>query len=58
MGLVNGYYDFKNSSDLTPYIGAGIGVGGFINEGYSEFFGAAFAYQVGGGARLSHKKIY
>jgi len=53
MGLINSYYDFKNSSDFTPYIGAGIGVGGFVNEGASEVIGAAFAYQVGGGIDYS-----
>jgi OmpA-OmpF porin, OOP family len=25
--LVNGYYDFKNASRFTPYVGAGIGYG-------------------------------
>ncbi len=53
MGLVNGYYDFKNSSDFTPYIGAGIGIGGFVNESLSQYYGAAFAYQVGGGVDYS-----
>ena len=51
-GLINGYYDFKNSSDFTPYISAGIGVGGIINE-FANDLGAAFAYQVGAGVDYS-----
>lgn len=51
-GLINGYYDFKNSSKFTPYIGAGIGVGGIINK-YTNDLGAAFAYQVGAGVDYS-----
>jgi OOP family OmpA-OmpF porin len=26
-GMVNGYYDFKNSTRFTPYVGAGVGYG-------------------------------
>lgn len=52
-GLVNGYYDFKDSGKFTPFIGAGIGVGGIVNKGYGDLVGAAFAYQVGGGLDYS-----
>ncbi len=52
-GLVNGYYDFKNESDFTPYLGAGVGIGGVVNESFADFGGVAFAYQVGGGLDYS-----
>ena len=31
--LVNAYYDFKNSTDFTPYVGAGIGLASLKTEG-------------------------
>jgi len=48
--LVNGYHDFKTTSTVTPFIGAGIG---FANveldmPGYNEDDNV-FAYQVGAG---------
>ena len=49
-GLINGYYDFKNSSKFTPYLGVGVGAGEVVmnNEIRKiEKSGVGFAYQVG-----------
>lgn len=45
--MSNVYYDFRNSSRLTPYIGAGVG-GVFIEEGQG-LTDSAFAYQAKAG---------
>ena len=58
--MANGYYDFRNSSVVTPYLGAGIGfvnvnVGdGSINgiRVWSKADDTVFAYQVAVGAAL------
>ncbi|MEM6834414.1 MAG: P44/Msp2 family outer membrane protein [Pseudomonadota bacterium] len=54
--MANAYYDFRNSSDFTPYLGAGIGIG-FVDVDYSpsatpiiQDNATAFAYQVMAGA--------
>jgi len=56
--LVNGYYDFKNNSSITPFIGAGLGfakvdVGAISVPGFGTVTTSAddtvFAYQVGAG---------
>jgi len=60
LGLfANGYYDFKNSSLLTPYVGVGVGVA-FVDVDYSpsgvtivEDEQAAFAYQAMAGASFA-----
>lgn len=62
--MANGYYDFRNSSAVTPYLGAGIG---FINvnvdEGsingirvWTKADDTVFAYQVAVGAALDMSK--
>ncbi|MEG2172318.1 MAG: acyloxyacyl hydrolase [Desulfovibrionaceae bacterium] len=56
----NAYYDFHNSTDFTPYIGAGAGLG-FISNKYTEYrdgnevdsrnkMNTVFAWNVGVGA--------
>ncbi len=60
--LFNVYYDFRNSSKFTPYIGAGIGLAftrahidvntsvlGFHETGSAEAYSTDFAWQVGAG---------
>jgi len=54
--LANGYYDFKNDSDFTPYLTAGLG----FADVWTEFAGGGtsvsnfvFAYQAGGGLDYS-----
>ncbi len=55
--LLNGYYDFKNKSAFTPFIGGGIGIAK-VNMSDVTLFGlpigssdddTVFAYQVGAG---------
>jgi opacity protein-like surface antigen len=53
MVLANGYYDFKNASAFTPYIGAGIGYGwewgsgAAVNaQGVAVGFAAGVAYDM------------
>lgn len=53
--LANAYYDFENTTRLTPYVGGGIGAG-FVNVDYSpsdigivDDSATAFAYQIVGG---------
>ena len=41
--MSNVYYDFKNTSPITPFIGVGVG-GAFVSNGLGES-DAAFAYQ-------------
>jgi opacity protein-like surface antigen len=61
--LLNGYYDFRNSTPFTPFIGAGIGlarVKASLGLGYADSEGSFslsqskskvnFVYQVGAGA--------
>ncbi len=49
--MVNGYYDFHNSTIFTPYIGAGIGVG--LNEVKN-----VFSWQVGPGVDIAINKSF
>lgn len=56
--MVNGYYDFENASPLTPYVGAGVGVG-FVDVEYRpsgvniiDDDATVFAYQAMAGASL------
>ncbi|MDR1856522.1 MAG: outer membrane beta-barrel protein [Desulfovibrio sp.] len=61
--LANVYYDFRNSSPFTPYVGAGVGMGllrtqykfDFDYAGYASSdsvtqWDAVFAYNIGAGA--------
>ena len=49
--LLNGYYDFKNTSALTPFIGAGLGFAKIETDGdLGSDDDTVFAYQVGFGA--------
>jgi len=49
--MANAYYDFKNSSKVTPYVGAGIGVlnGEFRDPGFKSD-DTVFGYQLIAGA--------
>jgi len=56
--LLNGYYDFKNNSSITPFIGAGLGfakvdVGAISVPGVGTLTSSSddtvFAYQIGAG---------
>ncbi len=54
--LLNGYYDFPNSSAFTPFIGAGIGyarveLNDFVmaSDQLGSYDDSVFAYQVGAG---------
>ncbi len=62
--LFNVYYDFRNSSDFTPYVGAGIGMafargfasadrytaaGAYVAHASGEGYSTNFAWQVGAG---------
>ncbi|MEM6682371.1 MAG: P44/Msp2 family outer membrane protein [Pseudomonadota bacterium] len=54
--MANGYYDFKNDSAFTPYVGLGIGLG-FVDVDYSpsdttiiQDSATKFAYQLMAGA--------
>lgn len=54
--MANAYYDFKNSSPVTPYLGAGVGIG-FVDVNYApsatpiiEDKATTFAYQIMAGA--------
>ena len=45
--MVNGYYDFNNSSKITPYVGLGVGAA-FVEAQSSSFTDdeqTVFAYQ-------------
>lgn len=56
-GMLNGYYDFKNTSRFTPYLGGGAGVSRNSMELNAAAFGGAlvydtdysFTYQLSGG---------
>ena len=49
--LVNGWYDLRNSSAWTPYIGGGFGLGRahVSSPGHVDHTGSGIAYQAGGG---------
>ncbi len=62
--LFNVYYDFRNSSDFTPYVGAGVGMafvrgfatadrytaaGAHVAHASAEGYSTSFAWQIGGG---------
>ncbi|MEQ8665466.1 MAG: OmpA family protein [Rhodospirillales bacterium] len=51
-GMINGYYDFRNDSALTPYVGLGLGLAQVEADGYSPVSGSTiddddlvYAYQ-------------
>ena len=51
-GMINGYYDFRSDSPLTPYVGVGLGLTQVEADGYSPVSGSsiddddvAFSYQ-------------
>lgn len=46
--MLNAYYDFKNSSALTPFVGAGIGLADIKNTKDNEF-----AYSLSAGAKYN-----
>lgn len=52
--LINGYFDFVNSSRFTPYISAGMGMAtlDYKIENWSDY-DAVFAYQVGAGVAFA-----
>lgn len=51
--LINLYYDFKNSTKLTPFIGVGIGAATFeisdVTSDFRDIEDVVIAWQVGGG---------
>ncbi|WP_299999539.1 outer membrane protein [uncultured Cedecea sp.] len=57
--MVNGYYDFYNSSDFTPYLTAGVGLSRLkhkISDGSGESMSASannFAWGVGAGVKYA-----
>lgn len=55
--LVNGYYDFVNSSAFTPYLSAGLGFATlkWADDGWSTD-DTVFAYQVGAGVGYAMSK--
>ncbi len=57
--MANAYYDFKNSSPFTPYIGAGIGaIYGEISGGGASGDDTVFGYQaIVGGAYNVNKNL-
>lgn len=55
--LVNGYYDFTNSSAFTPYLSAGLGYAKIKWSGEGESLSdTVFAYQVGAGVGYALSK--
>jgi opacity protein-like surface antigen len=57
--LINGYFDFVNSSPFTPYISAGIGTANldYKIENWSDY-DVVFAYQVGVGVAYAINKHF
>lgn len=52
--MVNAYYDFKNSTDFTPFVGFGLGLADIKNAKGTEF-----AYSINAGAKYNiDKNIY
>lgn len=57
--MVNGYYDFKNSSAFTPYVGAGLGlVYGELDDNGVNSDDTVFGYQVIVGAAYNFNKNF
>lgn len=55
--LINGYYDFTNSSAFTPYLSAGLGQAKIKWSGEGESLkDTVFAYQVGAGVGYALNK--
>jgi opacity protein-like surface antigen len=57
--LINGYFDFVNSSRFTPYISGGIGMANldYKIENWSDY-DSVFAYQVGAGIAYAINKHF
>lgn len=47
--LLNGYYDFKNTSSFTPFLSGGIGLSKVEVDSGGSADDTVFAYQLGGG---------
>ena len=47
--LLNGYYDFKNTSSFTPFLSAGLGVSNVEVDSGGSADDTVFAYQLGAG---------
>lgn len=55
--MTNGYYDFKNSSSITPFVGGGLGfVHGSLNDNGYKFDDTVFGYQFTAGAAFALNK--
>ncbi len=57
-GMVNGYLDFKNSTKMTPYVGAGVGlIYGLVDQDGYTIDDTKFGYQgiVGVGYELNKR---
>ena len=57
--LINGYFDFVNSSRFTPYISGGFGMANldYKIENWSDY-DSVFAYQVGAGVAFAINKHF
>lgn len=52
--MVNGYYDIKNSSTLTPFIGAGLGmIKGELEDDFSSIDDTRFGYNLMAGVSVA-----
>lgn len=51
--MLNGYYDFKNSSNFTPYITAGLGLGNMDMDGAEGGGDPVSEYQIGVGCAIN-----
>ncbi len=52
--LVNGYFDFENSTDITPYVGGGLGLANVdFDDSIINDDDTVFAYHLGAGAGLA-----
>jgi opacity protein-like surface antigen len=66
--LINGYYDFKNNSPFTPFLGAGLGMATvefndfFLGTRYlsviGDFSDTVFAYQLSAGVSYAFSKNF
>lgn len=52
--MVNGYYDFRNRSIVTPFVTAGLGYANVDAEDFDDH--TVFAYQVGAGVGIALNK--
>lgn len=57
--MVNAYYDFKTSTDFTPFVGFGVGVADIKLDNNNSVNSTEFAYSVNAGAKYNiDKSLY